>query len=80
MSDCPAQFSKERATSESHTPFGVLRRVACPLFIELLGCVKWQNKKICYYFFGRIFSIYKINDPFEVIVIKNNFIHPAGSS
>ncbi|MFC1817607.1 hypothetical protein ACFL0B_00760, partial [Thermodesulfobacteriota bacterium] len=37
-------LSKERATSESRTSFGVLYRVACPLFAELLGCVKWQKK------------------------------------
>ena len=43
---------KERATSESRTPSGVfippcgvLRRVADPFFIALLGGVKWQSNK-----------------------------------
>jgi len=39
----PCAARKERATSESHTPRGVLRRVAFPFFAVLLGCVKWQK-------------------------------------
>jgi hypothetical protein len=39
------QLDKERMTSESRTPFVVLRRVAVPLFVELPGWVKWQTKK-----------------------------------
>jgi len=42
-------FTKKRATSESrevYAPFlGVLRRVAYPFFVALLGCVKWRFKK-----------------------------------
>ena len=39
----PSAANKERATSESRTPCGVLRRVANPFFIVLLGCVIWQK-------------------------------------
>ena len=55
-SDCvglPCAARKEQATSESRTPsgefippFGVLRRVAFPLFAVLLGCVK-RHKNLC---------------------------------
>jgi hypothetical protein len=41
----PCAVHKKRATSESRTPCGVLRRVADPFFIALLGVVKWQSNR-----------------------------------